>query len=242
MDRIIINNVSKTFKIGIRKNISALSRILSLFSDRDTKKKIQVLKNISFTAKEGEVVGIIGKNGSGKSTLLRTIAGIYEKDEGSVKINGRMIPLINLNIGMQERLTMRDNIFLCCSLLGVENRMIKQRFNSIVEFSELKEYVNTKVFQFSEGMKQRLAFAIAIHSNPDILLIDEVFEVGDEKFRTKSSERIKELVKKGTTVLLVSHSLGMIEKYCDRAIWMDNGMVVKIGSSKEVSSSYLKSS
>lgn len=237
--RIIVKDVSKKFKIGFKKNQSALARFISLFSGKEPKRIIWALRNVSFKAKAGEIIGIIGENGSGKSTLLRVIAGIYDS-EGKITANGKIISLINLSIGMQLRLTMKDNIYLCCSLFGSSQKDIKQRFNSIVEFAELENFVNTKIYQFSEGMKQRIAFSIAIHSNPDILLLDEVFEIGDEDFKIKSANKIKELVNKEVTVLLVSHELQMIKKYCDRVIWTKDGMIVKKGDTKKIIKEYKK--
>ncbi len=229
MQRITVENIAKRFKIGFKKNQSILARISSFFSGREPKKIIWALKEVSFEAEEGEIIGIIGKNGSGKSTLLRMIAGIYRCNKGKITTNGKIISLINLNVGMQPRLTMKDNIYLCCSLFALSQKTIKQRFNSIVRFSELENFINTKIYQFSEGMKQRLAFSIAIHCNPEILLLDEVFEVGDKEFKIKSANKIKELVKKGSTVLLVSHELWMIEKYCNKIIQLDKGKISKIG-------------
>lgn len=239
MERIIVENVSKKFQIGFKKHQSALARFVSLFSGKEPKKTLVALKEISFKVKEGEILGIIGKNGSGKSTLLRVIAGIYDA-EGKIITEGKIISLINLNIGMQSRLTMKDNIFLCCSLFGLSQKEIKQKFNSIVNFSELESFVDTKLYQFSNGMLERLAFAIAIHCNPNILLLDEVFEVGDENFKKKSANKIKELTKKEVTVMLVSHDLKMIEKYCERVIWLDKGKVKKEGKTKEVIEKYEK--
>ncbi len=240
MERIIVEELGKKFKIGFRKRQGALARFVSLFSGREARKIIWALKNVSFKIEEGEVVGIVGKNGSGKSTLLRCLSRIYKKNRGRVKTKGKIISLISLNIGMQPRLTMKDNIFLCCSLFGLPHKEIKKRFEKIVRFSELEEFVNTKLYQFSEGMKQRLAFSIAIHCDPEILLLDEVFEVGDKKFKVRSVEKIKELVKKGVSVLLVSHELWMIEKYCARVILIDKGQIVKDGKTKQVLKKYLQ--
>lgn len=239
-NRIIIRDLVKKFKIGFRKNQGTLFRILDFFSGRESKKNLFALKGVSLNVKKGEILGIIGENGGGKSTLLRCIAGIYRQDKGIVKKNGKMISLINLNIGMQDRLTMKDNIFLVGALFDISRKDIKKRFNSIVEFSELKDYVNTKLYQFSNGMLQRLAFSIAIHSNPEILLLDEVFEVGDEEFKKKSAEKIKELVSKGASVVLVSHELWMIEKYCHRVIWIDEGRIKMEGDVKSVLKGYEK--
>ena len=185
-------------------------------------------------------MGIIGKNGSGKSTLLRLIAGIYQPDSGNIKVDGKIISLINLSIGMQERLTILDNIYLCCSIFDISNRDIANKVSSILQFAELKDYANTQLYQLSLGMKHRLAFSIAINCNPEILLLDEVFEVGDEDFKKKSSEKIKEIVKKGGTVLLVSHELEMIKKYCNKVIWMEKGKILKSGNTLEIIKEYLK--
>jgi ABC-type polysaccharide/polyol phosphate transport system ATPase subunit len=235
---IIVKKVSKKFKIGFKKKQSALERFISLFSGKEPKKIIHALKDVSFEAGKGEIVGVIGENGSGKSTLLRTIAGIYKQDEGEIITNGKIISLINLGAGLQLRLTMKDNIFLVGSFFGLNKKEIKQKFNSIVEFTELENFINTKIYQFSEGMKSRLSFSIAVHCTPDILLLDEVFEVGDEEFRKKSADKIKELVKKGATTLLVSHDLHMIEKYCNKVIWLEKGKVKKEGKTKEVVREY----
>lgn len=240
MKRIIVNNLSKKFKIGTKRNQNALSRFISIFSGRETKKEILALRNISFEAESGDVIGLIGKNGSGKSTLLRAIARIYDKDEGEIITTGNLISIINLNIGLKERLTMKDNISFCCSIFGLSTKQIQERFNSIVEFAELKEFVDTKLYQFSNGMLQRLAFSIAAHCNPDILLLDEVFEVGDETFKKKSAEKIKELVAKGASVLLVSHDLDIIKRYCNKIIWLDNGKKIMEGKSNEIIKNYLE--
>lgn len=227
MDRIIINNVSKKFKIGSVESQTALSKFLLLFSGQEPKKTIWANKNISLTVPAGKIIGLIGPNGSGKSTLFRIITGIYQPDEGEVIVNGKIISLINLYVGMKERLTMRENIYLCCSLFGLSPKEIKEKFSNIVNFSELKDYTNTKLYQFSAGMLQRLAFSMAIHCNPDILLLDEVFEVGDKTFKTRSANKIKELANQGTTVILVSHEQWMIEKYCQQVILMNQGKIIK---------------
>jgi ABC-type polysaccharide/polyol phosphate transport system ATPase subunit len=238
--RIVVRDLSKRFRIGFKKGRGALERFVSVFSGVEQKREIWALRDVSFEVKKGEIVGIIGKNGSGKSTLLRIIAGIYSKTRGMVKTFGKVIPLVSLNLGFQPRLSMKDNIFLCCSLFGLGKRQIKKSFGSIVEFAELERFVNTKLYQFSDGMRQRLAFSIVIHSNPEILLLDEVFEMGDESFKRKSSKKIKELVRGGSSVLLVSHDLDMIKKYCKRVIHMEEGKIVKEGKSKEVLKSYLR--
>ncbi len=238
MKRIITENISKDFRIGFKKRQTTLARVISLFSGKVPKKTLHALKNVSFFAESGEIVGIVGKNGSGKSTLLRILTGIYPIYKGSKTINGKIVPLIGLGVGLNTRLTMTENIFLVGSLFGLSQKDIKQRFNSMVEFSELGDFVNTKLYQFSIGMAQKLAFSIAIHCNPDILLLDEVFAVGDVSFRKKSAEKIKELVRDGATAIFVSHELWMVEKYCNRVIWMSKGEIVKQGETREVVGEY----
>jgi ABC-2 type transport system ATP-binding protein len=226
MERIVVKNVNKTFRIGFKKNESALARVLSFISGVDKGKKIQVLNDVSFKVNSGEIFGIMGSNGSGKSTLLRIIGGIYSFDSGIVKTNGKIISLINLGINLRERLTMKENIFLCCSLFGVSKKNIKMRFKDIVNFSGLDDFVDTKLFQFSSGMLQRLAFSIALYSEPDILLLDEVFEVGDESFRKKSAEKIKGLAGRGASVVLVTHYEEFVRRYCTTYSRMENGKIL----------------
>lgn len=239
MKRIFVNNVSKKFKKSFGGDTS-LFNLISLFSKKENKKPVNALKNISFSVDSGEIIGIIGQNRSGKSTLLRTISGIYEPDSGKIETQGKIISLINLNVGMQDRLTLRDNVYLCGSLFGMSRKEIKSKFDSIVEFSDLKDFIDTQIYKFSEGMKQRLAFSIAIHCNPDILLLDEVFEVGDENFKKKSADKIKELVANGASVLLVSHDLDLVRKYCDKIMWLDKGEIKDLGNSNTLLSKYMK--
>jgi len=239
-ERIRVENVSKKFKIGFKKSESALSRIVSLFSGREPRKTLEAVKDVSLKVNQKEIVGIIGKNGSGKSTLLRTIAGIYRQDSGKIEVNGKVVPVISLDRSLHGRLTMKENIFLIGSLFGLSNRKIKERLDEIIAFSDLKDFADTKVYQFSEGMKMRLVFSIAVYSSADILLLDEVFEVGDENFRKKSANKIKELIKNGASAVLVSHNLDLIKKYCDRALWMDNGIVKKEGTAAEIIKEYVK--
>ena len=239
MERITANEISKTFMIGVKRRESILSRILYFFSEREEKKKIEVLKNISFKVESGEMFGIIGENGSGKSTLLRILAGICKPDSGYAMINGKIISLINLNAGLKDRLTMKDNIYLVGSFFGLSRKQIKDRFNDIVNFSELEDFVDTKIYQFSEGMKQRLAFSIAVYSNPEILILDEVLSVGDEEFRIKSLNKIKELIKNGACAVFVSHDLESIKKHCKRAMFLHKGEMIKEGRSREIVERYL---
>jgi len=238
MIRIKVKNLNKKFKIGFSKNESFLSRIINFILIKEDKKELQVLKDISLEINSGEYVGIIGKNGSGKSTLLRVISGIYKNYTGEVETDGKIISLINIGSGFKYRLTMKENIYLVCSLFGLTHKEIEKNFNSIVEFSELQNYVNTKMFQFSSGMIQRLAFSIAINSYPEILILDEVFEVGDNSFKKKSREKIKELTNKNVTVLLVTHEVEILSNLCNRIIWMNKGMIKEDGDPGEIISQY----
>ena len=245
MERIALDHVSKQFTINVKnngKNNSALEAAISIFCPPE-RKKFWVLKDVSFTAQSQENVGIIGKNGGGKSTLLRAIAGIYQVDSGSIKTTGKIVYLDGLAPGLKKKLTMRENIYLMGSLLGLGQKDIRNKFNQIVEFSGVEDFVDTKVFQFSSGMVARLGFSATIHfvehHNPDIILLDEVFGAGgDIDFQKKAIQKMEELLKGGATVLLASHNLNLIKKYCHRTIWIDKGGIVKTGSSQEICDAY----
>lgn len=243
MQRIKLDKISKQFTIDV-KNKSVLDNIIGFFG-RQAKKKIRALEDISFSAEAREIIGIIGRNGSGKSTLLRVIAGIYLADSGSIKTNGKIVYLNGLNPGLKKKLTMRENIYLKGSLLGLGQKDIKNKFNTIVRFSGLEEFVDIKVFQFSSGMIARFAFSATIHfvkhHNPDIILLDEVFGAGgDIEFKQKAIRKMEELIKGGATVLLTSHDLSLVKKYCHRAIWIDKGKIIKQGNPQEVCDAYEK--
>jgi len=246
MLRIELKNVSKKFNIDFRKDEGALARLLKVLSGDIERQERAALKDISFTAKSGEVVGLIGKNGAGKSTLLKLIAGIYEPGEGKIRTDGELVYLTSLGIGLMPKLTMRENIFLAGSILGLEQKEIKQKFRQIVDFSGLEDFVDLKVYQFSSGMIMRLSFSITFfcirHKNPDILLIDEVFgTVGDLDFEKKASEKMEELIRGGAAVVLASHDLESVKRYCHRAIWLDNGVLLSDGESGTVVEKYIKS-
>jgi len=244
MNRIVVKNLSKKLSIGFKKNENTLSRIISLLSIKETKKEVWVLKNISFKLKNGEVIGLLGENGSGKSTLLRTIAGIYKKNKGIIEINGRIIPLINLNAGFKKKLTMKENIYLCCSIYGLSDNSIKKIFKSIVSFAELEKYTNTKIYQFSTGMITRLSFSIAIKCTdflkPEILLLDEVFIGGDESFRRKGKKELKKILRNECSVLVASHLRNLLLELCDKIIWIESGKIKKIGEPKSIVKQYLE--
>ncbi len=238
MDRIVADGLSKRFKIGYRKHELALAKFLSLFSGKEPTRLIWAIDDVSFKVGAGEVVGIIGKNGSGKSTLLRVIAGIYTPDKGKVRVEGKIISLINLNIGLKEKLTTEENIYICCALFGISQAEAALKAEEIIDFAELRDFAGTKIYQFSEGMKQRLIFSIALFCNPDIFLLDEVFEVGDEDFKAKSVKKVKEYVADGAAVILVSHDLDMMRRYCDRALWMGEGRIIRSGDARDIIDEY----
>jgi len=240
-EKIIVENLAKKFRLGYKKQ-SLLASLVNLISGQETKKDFLALKDVSFTTNAGEIIGIIGLNGAGKTTLLRTIAGIYQPDGGNLKINGKVIPLISLDVGLKSRLTMRENIYLGCSFFGLDKSDIKKIVTDIAQLAELENFIETKLYQFSSGMMARLVFAIAINSilqqNPDIILVDEVFAVGDAKFKRKSIAEMKKLKKIKATGLLVTHDLSMIREQCDRVIWLHQGRIVKQGNTEEVVKSY----
>ncbi len=241
--RIIVDNISKVFKKTPKRGRTALAKIISwLYRE---KKEFNVLKNISVSVKKGENLGIIGRNGSGKSTLMRMMAGIYLPDEGSVKTQGNLVFISGLSNGLKSKLSVRDNIHLVGSILGLSQKDINSKFDEIVDFAGLGEFVDTEVNKLSDGMKSKLSFSITIHClhhhNPDILLLDEVFAGGgDEEFKDKSIKKMEELISRGASIVFISHGLDLITDYCDRVIWIDKGKIVKEGKPKEIVEDYLK--
>src|SRR5574343_172390 len=241
--RIIVKKISKKFNIDFRKKEGLLARILNFLPKALPKRELIAINDVSFTVDSGEIVGIIGKNGSGKSTLLKIIAGVYAPDKGEVKTNGTMVYLTGMGQGLQLKLTMRENIFLMGSIMGLGQKDIRKKFNEIVELSGLSEFVDSKVFQFSTGMVTRLNFSVMLHSlkhhNPEIILLDEVFGSGGYiDFQRKGIEKMEELIKGGATVVIVSHDLVTIEKYCNKVILLEKGRVVAQGKPNEVVQSY----
>ncbi|OGJ83235.1 hypothetical protein A3J91_01665 [Candidatus Peribacteria bacterium RIFOXYC2_FULL_58_10] len=200
------------------------------------------VNNVSFTVGSGEVLCIVGRNGSGKSTLLRMIAGIYRPTAGSVVVRGRMVPLINLGTGMQHRMSVRDNVYIMCSLLRMERAAIDAAFDSIIEFGELQSYVDMEVYRLSNGLQQRLGFSIAVHSNPEVLLLDEVLSAGDAEFQEKSRRKMEELIARSTAVILTTHNTKFIPKISRRMLWLDEGRVRLEGELDRVMEAYLSAS
>ncbi len=237
-----IENVSMRFNLGIEKNFSIKEAFISVFDKKRRKKKTDfwALSDVSFHVKKGEVIGLIGSNGAGKSTLLKVVSGVMKPTKGKVYVSGQISPMIELGAGFDAELTARENIYLNGAILGYSKEFIDSKFNEIVEFSELIDFLDVPVKNFSSGMVAKLAFSIATVVNPEILIVDEILSVGDIKFQEKSKNKMMEMIKGGTTVLYVSHSLESIKELCDRVVWIEHGKVVKIGQAKEIVEEYYK--
>lgn len=238
-----LKNVNLSFEITSER-IDTLKEtfIRTLKRNRNKKKKFHVLKDITFKIYKGEKIGIIGYNGAGKSTLLNVISGIYPPDTGIVKTHGNISPLLSLGAGFDYNYTGRKNIYLNGAVLGYSKEFLKNKEKDIIEFSELNEFIDVPIKNYSSGMLAKLGFSIATAVNPDILIIDEILGVGDLAFQRKSSDKIRSLIDCGTTVLLVSHSIPQIKNLCDKAIWVDNGAIREIGEVNEVCDNYIKDS
>jgi len=198
------------------------------------------LKNVSFSVEAGDHVGILGLNGAGKSTLLKVIAGVLKPTEGSVMTKGRVVPLLELGAGFDRQYTGAENIYLYGAVLGYSRKFINSKFDEIVEFSELEDFINVPVKNYSSGMKSRLGFAIATTMQADILILDEVLAVGDAKFKKKCEAKVKEMFADGTTVLFVSHSLAQVKKLCDKAILLEHGRLAAYGDTERIARIYEK--
>jgi len=219
-----LKDVSKIFEIPHEKRESLKSFFLNPFR-RIPKEEFKALNDVSLTIKRGEFVGIIGKNGSGKSTLLKILAGIYTPTDGKVKVNGHLVPFLELGVGFNPDLTGRENIFLNGTILGMTRSFLESKYEEIVDFAEIRDFIDLQVKNYSSGMIVRLAFAIAVQAKAEIYLLDEILAVGDSQFQKKSLKKMLELLKSGATVILVSHSMNDVEKYCDRVIFLENGTI-----------------
>jgi len=246
MEKIRLENVSKRFKLSFQPKEGILYRILELFfQNKKTSSVFWGLRDISLSVKAGEIVGIIGRNGSGKSTLLRVIAGVYKKNGGKITTIGESIYINGINHGLRPKLTMRENIFLMGTILGLNQKDITTIFDQIVDFSDLRDYLDIKLTKFSSGMIVRLAYSITIHCilsrEADIVLLDEVFSTsGDIFFQNKSLDKLVELQGKGIAVIIVSHDLELIKKYCQKVIWIEEGKIISEGDPQILSESYRK--
>jgi len=240
-----VNNLGKLYHIGERDNYRTLRdtivRSFQLTRKNTEAEHIWALRNISFDVNEGEVVGCIGGNGAGKSTLLKLLSRITEPTEGEFELRGRVSSLLDIGVGFHPELTGRENIYLSGAILGMKKREIDNKFHEIVEFSELKKFIDTPIKHYSTGMWVRLGFSVAAHMEPEILLVDEVLSAGDAAFQKKCLGKIDEVTGQGRTVLMVSHNLKAIADLCEKCIWIDRGRIVRSGMSSEVIVAYLES-
>lgn len=232
-----VENISKKFRVYMDKGHTLKEKIL--FKKRRSYEDREVLRGISFQVKKGEAVGLIGHNGCGKSTTLKLLSKIMYPDSGEIRMKGRVSSLIELGAGFHPDMSGRENIYINASIFGLGKKEIDQRLKDIIAFSELEEFIDNPVRTYSSGMYMRLAFAVAINVDADILLIDEILAVGDINFQTKCFERLKDIKKVGTTIIIVSHSLSQIEQICDRTLWLDDGRIVDDGIPKYVHEHYL---
>ena len=239
---ISVTDLGIKFKMEKRRRSGALSFLLERSGNRRrSSREFWALRHVSFTVDRGETVGIIGRNGSGKSTLLRVIAGVYPPDEGKVSVGGEVSTLFSLGTGFNPELSGRDNIYLNGVLMGLTKRKIDGIIDAIIEFAELGDFIDMPVRIYSSGMKARLGFAIAMHSDKDIVLIDEIMGAGDAAFRQKADAEMSRIMGE-RTVLLVSHAMGTIEKFANKVIWLERGVIAVMGEPKEVIEQYLAAS
>jgi lipopolysaccharide transport system ATP-binding protein len=238
---VVVKDLSKRFRIPHERKLTVYENIVGLIKGGSyTYEEFQVLNNVSFTIKRGETFGVIGPNGSGKSTLLKILAGVLYPDCGSVKMNGKVAPFLELGIGFQPELTAKENIFLYGAIMGLTRKQIEERYEKILDFAELKRFENMKLKNFSSGMYVRLGFSTAIQANPDIMLVDEVLSVGDESFQKKCGQKIDEIRNAGKTILLVSHALGTVKHLCSRCLLMNQGQVMMLGETEKVLEEYAR--
>ena len=233
-----VENVNKSFKLPTESSSSLRTTLVNYFRGIKGYREQHVLKNISFDIEKGDFFGIVGRNGSGKSTLLKILSQIYIPEKGSVTIDGKMVSFIELGVGFNPELTGRENVYLNGALLGFSTKEIDGMYQDVVDFSELSDFMDRKLKNYSSGMQVRLAFSIAIHADSDILVVDGVLGVGDEAFQRKCNEYFYQLKKDKKTVILVTHDMGAVKKYCNKAVMIDKGEVVSSGSPSEVANAY----
>lgn len=235
-----VKNVSMRFNLGIEKGFSLKQGFVDMFKKKEKiNNDFWALKNINFDVEKGEVVGFIGSNGAGKSTLLKVIAGVMKPTKGKVSVYGNICPMIELGAGFDSQLTARENIYLNGAVMGYSKEFINSKFDEIVSFSELNDFLDVPIQNFSSGMIARLAFSIATVVNPEILIVDEILSVGDIAFQKKSEEKMLNMINGGTTVLFVSHSIDQIRNMCNKVVWIEKGEVQAIGG-KEVCDKYIE--
>ncbi len=236
---VVVKNLNKSFKLPTEKSWGLKQAIFCRLRGIKGYQKQEVLKSISFKVKKGEFLGIVGRNGSGKSTLLKTLSKIYVPDSGNIKINGTIVPFIELGVGFNPELTGRENVYLNGALLGFSNKEMDEMYDEIVDFAELAPFMHQKLKNYSSGMQVRLAFSIAIRARGDILILDEVLAVGDAAFQEKCNKYFEDLKGK-QTIILVTHDMENVRRFCDRAILIENGKIVKDDKPSKVADAYFK--
>lgn len=235
-----VEHVSMRFNLSSEKFDSFKEYVIKSLKKQVSYDEFWALKDVSFEVKRGDSLGLIGLNGSGKSTMLKTIAGVLKPTKGTVTMGGNIAPLIELGAGFDMDLTARENVFLNGALLGYNRAQMEAQYEDIVEFSELRDFMDVPVKNFSSGMVSRLAFAIATIGIPDILIVDEVLSVGDFRFQEKCEARIQNMKDQGTTILFVSHSIEQVKKICNKVVWLDHGVLKMFGDAQEICSIYEK--
>ncbi len=239
MDEIIrVEHVSMNFRRNMNRTTSMKEWILSRVQRQLKYEDFFALKDVSFSVARGQVVGIIGTNGSGKSTLLKVISGIYRPSGGRVEVDGRIAPMLELGSGFDTELSGKENIFLNGAIMGYSEEFLRSKYDEILAFAELGDFIGQPIKTYSSGMMMRLAFSVATLVDPEILIVDEILAVGDERFQARSQERMNRLMRNGTTVLMVSHNLGQIRELCNRVIWLDRGTLRMDGETEAVCDAY----
>lgn len=236
--KIKIDNISMRFSLANDKIISLKEYIIAMITGKLKYEEFWALKNISFEIYKGEVIGIIGHNGAGKSTLLKIISGILQPTNGTIIRDGNIVPMLELGSGFDYELSGRENIFLNGAILGYSKEFLNEKYDEIVNFSELGRFIDVPIRNYSSGMMMRLAFSIATVVNPDILIVDEILAVGDANFQEKSRKRMLELMGGGTTVLFVSHDLKQIRDMCNRVVWLEHGEIKMVGETEHICNLY----
>ena len=244
-----VQNVSMRFNLGIEKNNSLKQMAVDLFSKSAREKRkmhkkeneFWALQDVSFKVEKGQVVGFVGSNGAGKSTLLKVVAGVMKPTKGKVLVGGNICPMIELGAGFDLDLNARENIYLNGAVMGYSKDFIDSKYQEIVDFSELHDFLEVPVRNFSSGMIAPLAFSVATIVEPEILIVDEILSVGDLNFQKKSENKMRSLISGGTTVLYVSHSIESIKSLCDKVVWLEHGKVIQVGTAEKVCAAYYES-
>ena len=236
-----VENVGMQFNLSQEKVDNIKEYVIKMLKRELLFQEFWALRNVSFEIEKGDRMGVIGLNGAGKSTLLKIISGVMKPTEGNLEINGKLVPLLELGAGFDSNYTGRENIYLNGAILGYTKEFLDEKYEEIVEFAEIRDFMDVPIKNFSSGMRARLGFSIATVVEPEILVLDEVLSVGDAKFRQKSEARIMELFDKGITVLFVSHSIDQVKRLCNKAIWLEKGKIVMQGDAEEVCNKYAES-